>query len=238
MTITFENDNDVIIYALEKVISYARRTQQIFVAQCIWWLASIIELDQELVNYIDNLQSRLNVTIIPDKGPSGKRTISPAPRDNQEDQRRDQVIKECEEFLRDSKKQREVSNLQESGKTQTGRINPLKATKDSLRVSKQRKVRGQQPSGRQEHKCSGIGEAEIQRKTATGECLRCAWPINRTGTHQVRDCRRPIKVSKGTASFPEAKEYQKLAELSRQQELEDNLDQESSSDSSNYEWSL
>jgi hypothetical protein len=46
MTITFENDNDVIIYALEKIISYARRTQQIFVAQCVWWLASIIGLEQ------------------------------------------------------------------------------------------------------------------------------------------------------------------------------------------------
>ena len=27
MTITFENDNDVIVYPLEKVISYARKTQ-------------------------------------------------------------------------------------------------------------------------------------------------------------------------------------------------------------------
>jgi hypothetical protein len=35
MTITFENNNNVIIYALEKVITYARRTQQIFVAQLL-----------------------------------------------------------------------------------------------------------------------------------------------------------------------------------------------------------
>jgi len=41
MTITFENNDNVIIYALEKSIAYARRTQQIFVAQCVWWLASI-----------------------------------------------------------------------------------------------------------------------------------------------------------------------------------------------------
>jgi hypothetical protein len=57
MPITFENDNDVIIYALEKIISHARRTQQIFVAQCVWWLAAIIGLEQGLVNYIDNIQS-------------------------------------------------------------------------------------------------------------------------------------------------------------------------------------
>jgi len=55
MTITFENDTDIIVYALEKVISYARRTQQIFVAQCVWWLASIIGLEQGLITYVDNL---------------------------------------------------------------------------------------------------------------------------------------------------------------------------------------
>jgi phosphate starvation-inducible protein PhoH len=62
MTITFENDNDVIVYAFEKVIAYARRTQQIFVANCVWWLASIIGLEQGLINHIDNLQSRAQVT--------------------------------------------------------------------------------------------------------------------------------------------------------------------------------
>jgi hypothetical protein len=63
MTITFENDNDIIIYALEKVISHARRTQQIFMAQCGWWLASIIGLHQCLVKYIVNTQSRIKVTV-------------------------------------------------------------------------------------------------------------------------------------------------------------------------------
>jgi hypothetical protein len=87
MTITFENDNDVIVYALEKVISYTRRTQQIFVAQCVWWLASIIGLEQGLVNHIDNLQSRINVTIVPEQVPKKEAAVSPVPRDNQEDLR-------------------------------------------------------------------------------------------------------------------------------------------------------
>jgi hypothetical protein len=39
MTITFENDSEVIVYALENAIAHARRTQQIFVVQCMWWLA-------------------------------------------------------------------------------------------------------------------------------------------------------------------------------------------------------
>jgi len=93
MTITFENDNDIIVYAFETIISYARSNQQIFAAQCVWWLASIIGLEQGLVNYIDNLPSRLNVTIILEKGTSVGRTVSPIPRDIQEDQRQDQILK-------------------------------------------------------------------------------------------------------------------------------------------------
>jgi hypothetical protein len=58
MTITFETKNVVIEDALEKVVSYARRTQQIFVAQCVWWLASIIGLKQRLISSINNLGSR------------------------------------------------------------------------------------------------------------------------------------------------------------------------------------
>jgi len=35
MTITFKRDDDVIIYALEKIIDYARRNRYIFVAQSV-----------------------------------------------------------------------------------------------------------------------------------------------------------------------------------------------------------
>jgi hypothetical protein len=112
MTITFDNDNNVIVYALEKVISYARRTQQIFVAQCIWWLTSIIGPPQGLINHIDNVQSRAEHADIADALPEdassaatntntgvtqsslglskrilGQRGVSTMPRDLQEDSR-------------------------------------------------------------------------------------------------------------------------------------------------------
>jgi hypothetical protein len=77
MTITFENDNDGITYAFEKVISHARRTQQIFVAQCVWWIASIIGLQQKRANYIDNNQLRQEVNIVPEKAPDFTKSISP-----------------------------------------------------------------------------------------------------------------------------------------------------------------
>jgi hypothetical protein len=60
MTITFESDKDVIVYALEKIISFARDNQCIFLGQSIWWISSIIGLQEGLVIYIDNLKVRDN----------------------------------------------------------------------------------------------------------------------------------------------------------------------------------
>jgi len=61
MTITFKTENDVIIYALKKIISYARDNQYIFVTQSIWWISSIIGLQQELVRHIDKLKVRTDI---------------------------------------------------------------------------------------------------------------------------------------------------------------------------------
>jgi len=58
MTITFENDSDVIVYALEKIISFAREKQYLFVANCAWWIAGTLGLDSGLTIFIDNLESR------------------------------------------------------------------------------------------------------------------------------------------------------------------------------------
>jgi hypothetical protein len=60
MTLTFENDNNVIVYALEKIISYSRENQYIFLAESIWWISLIIGLQQGLVIFIDNLKIRSN----------------------------------------------------------------------------------------------------------------------------------------------------------------------------------
>jgi len=61
MTINFESDKDVIVYALEKIICYGRKNQYIFVAQSIWWIASVIGLTDGLVMHIDNLRILLEV---------------------------------------------------------------------------------------------------------------------------------------------------------------------------------
>jgi hypothetical protein len=202
MTITFEDDNDVIVYALEKVISYARRTQQIFVAQCVWWIASIIGLEKELVIHIDNIQSRINVTIIPEKVTINRGTVSPVPRDCQEDLRQDTILEECEEYLKDSRRLREIAALKATGRTLSGCINPTTISKKHLRKKdRYKKKPAESPQG-SAPETAGIGIIELRRRGKSGECLRCAWPSDRKGTHDYKKCRRPIKLDKGTALFP------------------------------------
>jgi len=62
-------------------------------------------------------------------------------------------------------------------------------------------------------KTEGIEPDEIFRRKTAGECLRCAWPPNRKGTHRVKDCIRPIKLEKGTASYPNVRSYQQQEPL-------------------------
>jgi len=59
-------------------------------------------------------------------------------------------------------------------------------------------------------KLEGIPGDELARRRKEKECLRCAWPADRKGKHQSKDCYRPIKLDKGTADFPKAKAYQKM----------------------------
>jgi hypothetical protein len=236
MTITFENDNDVIVYALEKVISYARKTQQIFVAQCVWWLASIIGLEQGLANYIDNIQSRVDVTVIPEKVPRVEKTVSPIPRDNQEEQRQDKILEECEEYLKDSGQLRKIAALKATGKTLTGFINPTAISQKHLRKTDRYKRTLAEPTKSGFPSTAGIDPTELRRRKKTGECLRCAWPANKKGVHRVADCKRPIKLDEGTANFPKAKENLKATQAPQQipdeaESSETNSFEESSDDS-------
>jgi hypothetical protein len=155
MTITFENDNDVIVYALERIIAYARRSQQVFVAHCVWWLASIIGLQQGLINHIDNIQQHHVIpreenckSIIEGEGSpepsehysgkvhpdrvqqiSSKRVVSPTPRDITENQRLDQILGKAEVCIEESEPARIGREL--------NRVNPLPRTKRQLKKARQ-----------------------------------------------------------------------------------------------------
>jgi len=58
MSINFENNNDILVYALAQVIAYPGRTEQIVVARCTWWLASVWGLEEGLIVNIANLAGR------------------------------------------------------------------------------------------------------------------------------------------------------------------------------------
>ena len=62
--------------------------------------------------------------------------------------------------------------------------------------------------------------------------MRCAWPSDRKGSYQLKECKRPIKLDKGTASYPKAKEYQemKIAGIQMNGSSEENSDRDSSSE--------
>jgi len=156
-----------------------------------------------LVNYIDNIQSRQEIIIIPGKATERKETISPTPRDTPGNERQDRVHKECEEFLKDSRRLHDIAVVKSKGKTPTGRINPTKISTKSLR----KKVKN---ASHEYPKTEGIRDSEIQRRKQSGEYLRCALPSDRKGSHRVKDCIRPIKLDKGTASYPKTKEYQRI----------------------------
>jgi hypothetical protein len=61
MAITFEKDADIIVYALEKIISFSREIQYLFVANCAWWVPGVIGLDPGLTIFIDNLETRKRI---------------------------------------------------------------------------------------------------------------------------------------------------------------------------------
>jgi hypothetical protein len=61
MTMTFANESDVIIYALKRIVSFARENQYLFVANCAWWIAEVIELDSDLTIHIDNSETRMHL---------------------------------------------------------------------------------------------------------------------------------------------------------------------------------
>ena len=142
------------------------------------------------------------------------RETSTTPRNSAEDQQINQVLVDTEQYLQDSRRLRKIAALKVSGTTLTGRINPAEISKKHLTNS--RRVSKADRTGKEESlfKTEGIDISKLQRRKAAGECLHCAWPSDRKGSHRVKNCRRPIKLDKGTAGFAKKGEYQKSIESS------------------------
>jgi len=102
---------------------------------------------------------------------------------------------------------RKIAALKVSRKTTTGHINPITTTKKYLKEFKSTSKAAAKKDLVSSSKTDGIDNSEISRRKAAGECLRCAWPSDRKGNHRVKDCRPGIKLEKGTATFPQHRNY-------------------------------
>jgi len=221
---TFETDNDAIVYALERIISYARKNQYIFLTQRIWWIASIIGLQQGLVLLIKNLWEQSEAYQAPSINQCDRDNIHPdgisrikmlipdlespnysSSRDTSEsksgqlstseDSLHNQILDNCEELLWQSKQERK------------------KVARRNLQISKEISGKfSQRKKSRKSYKdqVKGIDKSELARRQAAGECQRCAWPEDRRGAHQTLDCFRWLRKEKGTTPFTKAKRDQQF----------------------------
>jgi len=196
------------------------------VAQCVLWLASIVGLEQGLVSHIDRLQGQEDTTL-QEQLP---REVSAIPRDLTEDRRIDQVLDCTEQYLRESKRLREIAALKISGETTTGQINPSGRIRRSLRKATRISKDVVTNKRKDYSKTEGIDDSEISRRKAAKECLRCAWPFDRKGNHRVKNCVRRIKLDKGTAIFPTDRNYQKPTKSSEGSDHADSSDSEDNID--------
>jgi tRNA A37 threonylcarbamoyladenosine dehydratase len=93
------------------------------------WLASIIALERGLVTYINNLPSRVNITV----ASADKRDPKETSPEDLNDTHQDKVFRECEEFLQGSRRLRSTAALEAIGISKTGRIDPSVSTKRLLK---------------------------------------------------------------------------------------------------------
>jgi hypothetical protein len=87
MPITFDSDKDIIVYALEKIITYARDNQYIILAQSVWCISLITGLQQGLVVHIDNLCIRHKVPIEESRTQPDDKTVPTIPMDSRDNSR-------------------------------------------------------------------------------------------------------------------------------------------------------
>jgi len=119
MTITFESDKDIILYTLKKIISLNRDNQYLFGANCVWWIAGIIGLDEGLTIYIDLLEVRRKIGVC---------EVSTVSRDI-----RRSLSAESQVLSPDNQISNEKGYVRDpSRRTRKGRVNPLPKTKRQL----------------------------------------------------------------------------------------------------------
>jgi len=168
MTITFENDNDVIVYALEKIIYFAKENRYLFVANCAWWIAGVIGFHHDLTIYINKFDK---------KASEHSRKVSPTPRDIPEDPRsrspKSHIDPDRLEQLANMSPEVSDKDLTSSkssipsGVVNSGNLFPHKSRKDKRQDIKQQKI---QPLPR-------TGSGKVSKQPLTPQQRKYLWRI-------------------------------------------------------------
>lgn len=143
--------------------------------------------------------------------------------------RQEQHLKECEEYLKESRRIRDIVAMKSKGMTRIWRINPTPISNKAL-GKQDRNNRKRAVPAEKESKTAGNDETEIQRWREAGECFQCAWTLDRKGNPRVKDCVPPVKLHNGTAPCPKAKHY--LQQPNTKEASSDAISSEVSSDDS------
>lgn len=174
MTITFENDKDIIVYTFEKILLSSRERQLLFAAHCVLWLAAISGSPQGLLNHIDSL---------PERAELGAKSNPQDIRDEQSmtsgsaDQ--DIIHRNCEEFLQEFMSKCKVISYHQMGYCK--RLNTMKKNRKDCRAQIKR-----------------ISKKEIHHRAIARECQPSAWPLDRPGAHRTTCCVNSVCLVKGT----------------------------------------
>jgi len=128
MSITFEHEADIILWASVKLLVTFEEHQYLFAAQCVWWIAALFQLDPALRYFIDHRELPSKVTGVDAETQSTERLISLTPRDIRRHS-------ETDEYAIPERSQYQADPLRP---TRKGRINPLPQTKKQLKAGGKR----------------------------------------------------------------------------------------------------
>ena len=229
ITSTFENKNVFSLYALGTIISYARDNQCIFLVHSVWWISSILGLQQGLGIHMDNctIWSNLGETAVTPYLPLEQESLDtqkekvPEVESNSHHihpsqlatlQKSDREYIDCEDESLSTTEidihGKVIENfelfliLSNRERKAIGRNNRQAGWVAKWRIEKRIKIMGTQTLG--------IEGSEWRRKKAAGECQSCPWPPYRKRSHNTIDCFRWTRLEKGTALFPKNENYYRI----------------------------
>jgi hypothetical protein len=144
MTLTFENKNIVVVFALETIISFSRQHQYLFAAQCVWWIASTIRLERGIIQNIDNLMIHAELAYMTEaKHPAKPCTESSSP----EEYGPDSVLKDCQDFLQKlASTRKQFLKKKQKGVTRQSQVKGIDKTEVQRRATTNECQRSTYPS--------------------------------------------------------------------------------------------